>query len=75
MNRITFTALSLGLIFSTSAIAQSNMMKSAVDLPAACTSASMSKITIPQKPPMMMIDGMNETQKAFHMAMIKWSQP
>ncbi len=70
MNTISLTALSLGLILSTSAIAQSDNMKTALDLPAACTSAPMSKMTMPQKPPIMM-DGMNETQKAFHMAMMK----
>ncbi|MDZ4792494.1 MAG: DUF305 domain-containing protein [Hyphomicrobiales bacterium] len=71
MNRTTLTVLSLGLIFSTSAIAQSDTMKPAAGLPAACTSAPMGKMTMSQKPPMMMMDDMNETQKAFHTAMMK----
>ena len=71
MNRKTLAALSLGIIFSSSSMAQQAEMKSTVDLPEACQSAPKSKMSMPQMPPMMMMDGMTETQKAFHTAMMK----
>ena len=70
MNCRTLTALSLGIVFATSAIAQQPEMKPTVDLPEACQSAPKSKMSMHQMPPMMM-DGMTETQKAFHTAMTK----
>ena len=71
MNRKIITVVGLGTIFATSAIAQQADMKPAVDLPEACQSAPKSKMSMPQMPPMMMMDGMTDTQKAFHTAMMK----
>ena len=71
MNYKTLAALSLGIIFSSSSMAQQAEMKSTVDLPEACQSAPKSKMSMSEMPPMMMMDGTTETQKAFHMAMMK----
>ncbi|MDX2264761.1 MAG: DUF305 domain-containing protein [Hyphomicrobiales bacterium] len=43
-------------------------MKDAMDLPAACQSSATAKMPMP---PMMPMDNMTETQKAFQMAMMK----
>ena len=71
MNYKHLAALSLGMIFSSSSMAQQAEMKSTVDLPEACQSAPKSKMSMPEMPPMVMMDGTTETQKAFHMAMMK----
>ena len=71
MNRKTIAALSLGIIFSTSSMAQKAEMKPMVDLPEACQSAPKNKMSMPEMPAMKMMGGMTETQKAFHMAMMK----
>ena len=71
MNRTILIVASLGTIFVTAAMAQQAEMKPAVELPEACQSAPKSKMSMPQMLPMMMMDGMTETQKAFQMAMTK----